>query len=139
MAGGKSYSEPVKVERVKQGEDLRTYLCVKNIPCRYSKKQLKEEINKTQLNRFATIDIIPDKKEPKKMTNMGYFFIDFKHPLFVVDFFEEYQGKTWELHNSDKKVGIFYGRNPKKECHNSHKLDVELKAELQKIIKKYDI
>ena len=90
MTNGKSYSEPVKVEKVKQGEDLRTYLCVKNIPCRYSKKQLKEEINKTQQNRYATIDIIPDKKEPKKNNNMGYFFIDFKHPLFVVDFYEEY-------------------------------------------------
>ncbi len=90
MTNGKSFSEPVKVDKVKQGEDLRTYLCVKNIPCRYSKKQLKEEINKTQQNRYATIDIIPDKKEPKKNNNMGYFFIDFKHPLFVVDFYEEY-------------------------------------------------
>ena len=110
------YNEPVRIELVKQGKDLRTYLCVKNIPCRYTKKELKDEINISHKGRFSALDIIADKKEPKKQTNMGYFFIDFKHPLFVVDFYEEYQGKTWELHNSDKKVCIFYGRNPKKEC-----------------------
>lgn len=124
---------------MKQGENLRTYLCVKNIPCRYTKKELKDEINIAHKGRYSALDIIADKKEPKKMTNMGYFFIDFKHPLFVVDFFEEYQGKTWELHNSDKKVCIFYGRNPKKECHNAHKLDANLTGELAKIIEKYEI
>lgn len=75
---------------------------------------------------FWNIDIISDKKEPKKMTNMGYFFIDFKHPLFVVDFYEEYQGKPWKLHNSDKKIGIYYGSKPKKECNKDHKLDSNL-------------
>ena len=104
--------------------DLRTYLCVKNIPFRYNKKELKEEINRTHKNRYSNLDIITDKKEPKKMTNVGYFFIDFKHPLFVVDFYEEYQDKNWQLNNSDKKVSIYYGRNSKKkESHNNHKLD----------------
>ena len=91
----RSQAEPVRVALVKQGKDLRTYLCVKNIPCRYNKKELKEEINRTHKNRYSNLDIITDKKEPKKNTNMGYFFIDFKHPLFVVDFYEEYQDKNW--------------------------------------------
>ena len=91
----RSQAEPVRVDLVKQGKDLRTYLCVKNIPCRYNKKELKEEINRTHKNRYSNLDIITDKKEPKKNTNMGYFFIDFKHPLFVVDFYEEYQDKNW--------------------------------------------
>lgn len=73
------------------------------------------------------------------MTNMGYFFIDFKNPLFVVDFYNEYQGKTWELHNSDKKVGVYYGRNPKKECPPINKLDANLVNELHKVIEKYGI
>lgn len=134
-----SFNEPVKVEQIKLGKNLRTYLCVKNIPCRYSKKELKDEISKTHKNMFWGVDIISDKKEPKKQTNMGYFFIDFKHPLFVVDFYEEYQGKTWELHNSDKKIGIYYGRTPKKEFNKDHKLDANLMAELHRIVKKYDI
>ena len=126
------------MELVKQGKDTRTYLCVKNIPCRYNKKELKEEINRTHKNRYSNLDIITDKKEPKKNTNMGYFFIDFKHPLFVVDFYEEYQDKNWQLYNSDKKVGIYYGRNPKKES-QSHKLDAYLQNELKKIVEKYGI
>mmetsp|Transcript_18720 Transcript_18720/g.25301 ORF Transcript_18720/g.25301 Transcript_18720/m.25301 type:complete len:130 (+) Transcript_18720:2180-2569(+) len=82
--------EPVRIEFVKQAKDLRTYLCVKNIPCCYSKKQLKEEINRGHKGRYWTIEPIPDKKEPEKTTNKGYFFIGFKHPLFVVDFYEQY-------------------------------------------------
>lgn len=127
-------SEPVDIERVKQGQDSRTYLCVKNIPCRYSKQELKNEINKSHKNRYTALDIIKDNKEPKKMTNMGYFFIDFKHPLFVVDFYEEYQGKTWELHNSDKKVGIYYGHTPKKDGLDSRKLDSYLLTELERLV-----
>ena len=94
---------------------------MKNIPCRYTKKELKDEINRNHKGRYSALDIIEDKKEPKKMTNMGYFFIDFKNPLFVVDFYEEYQDKNWQLYSSEKKVGIYYGRNPKKENQNNHK------------------
>ena len=112
---------------------------MKNIPCRYTKKELKDEINRNHKGRYSALDIIEDKKEPKKMTNMGYFFIDFKNPLFVVDFYNEYQGKTWELHNSDKKVGVYYGRNPKKECPPINKLDVNLVNELHRIIERYGI
>ena len=122
-SGKNNSNEPVLIDRVKQAQDLRTYLCVKNIPCRYSKKELKDEISRTHKGLFSSIEIIADKKEPKKMTNMGYFFIEFKHPLFVVDFYADYQGKTWELHNSEKKVGIYYGRNPKREHPKCHKLD----------------
>ena len=80
------------MELVKQAKDLRTYLCVKNIPCRYSKKELKNEIDKTHKNKYGVLEIIPDKKDTKKtkMTNQGYFFIDMKHPLFVVDFYDQY-------------------------------------------------
>lgn len=135
--------EPVKIELVKQAKDLRTYLCVKNIPCSYSKKQLKEEINKQHKGRYYTIDPIPDKKEPEKTTNKGYFFIGFKHPLFVVDFYEQYQGKVLEPSVCKNKVGIYYGHNPRsKDCHHpSHKPDKDsfVMSELRKIIEKYDI
>ncbi len=56
-----------------QAIDTRTYLCVKNIPCRYSKKELKDEINKTHRNMFWNVDVISDKKEPnKKVPVIGY-------------------------------------------------------------------
>ena len=136
-----SNDEPVKIEFVKQAKDLRTYLCVKNIPCSYSKKQLKEEINRQHKGRYWTIEPIPDKKEPEKTTNKGYFFIGFKHPLFVVDFYEQYQGKILEPSLCKNKVGIYYGHNPRKDCHGNHKPDKDsfLMSELRKIIEKYDI
>ena len=93
----RSNDEPVKIELVMQAKDLRTYLHVKNIPCSYSKNQLKEEINRCHKHRYWRIEPIPDKKHDSdksstKQGNKGYFFIDFKHPLFVVDFYKQYQG-----------------------------------------------
>ena len=91
-AHNRGNDEPVMIDLVKEGKDLRTYLHVKNIPCCYSKKQLKEEVNRCHKGRYWTIEPIPDKKHDseKTTTNKGYFFIGFKHPLFVVDFYEQY-------------------------------------------------
>ena len=106
--GARGNDDPIRIEAVKQAKDLRTYLHVKNIPCCYSKKQLKEEINRCHKGRYWTIEPIQDKKqtivqegakkneEQKTASNKGYFFIGFKHPLFVVDFYEQYQGQMLE-------------------------------------------
>ena len=49
--------DPCDIEKVKRGEDLRTYLCVKNLPIKYNKKELEEEINKTHKNKYTRIDL----------------------------------------------------------------------------------
>lgn len=50
MSSGKTKSqerEPVLPDRVKSGEDLRTYLCVMNLPNKYTHAELVCEINET--------------------------------------------------------------------------------------------
>ena len=79
--------DPVDVEKIMRGEDLRTYLCIKNLPCRYSKEEFQMEINRNHKNRYSHIKYIADRNDQSKRTvNRSYIFIQFKHPLFVLDF-----------------------------------------------------
>ena len=73
---------------------------MKNLPIKYNKKELEEEINKSHKNRYVRIDLTKAKDDPTK--NPGYFFIDFKHPLYVVDFYDKYEGRNWEKYKSKK-------------------------------------
>ena len=95
------------IEKVKRGEDLRTYLCVKNIPIKYTRKELEDEINQTFLGKYHRIDLTKAKDDAQK--NPGYFFIELKHPVFVIDFYYEYSGRTWAKYKSKKAPVICYG------------------------------
>ena len=106
------------IERVKRGEDLRTYLCVKNLPIKYTRKELEDEINLTHANKYLRIDLTKAKDDNNK--NPGYFFIEFKHPLLVIDFYYEYQGRTWAKYKSKKAPLICYG-NKDSHSKKSHK------------------
>ena len=46
----------------------------------------------------------------KNKCNMGYAFLNFVHPIFVVDFYLQFNSKKWEFFNSDKICKISYGR-----------------------------
>jgi hypothetical protein len=42
--------------------------------------------------------------------NVGYAFVNFVHPLFILDFYHEFQNRKWSKFNSNKKCDIKYGR-----------------------------
>ena len=42
--------------------------------------------------------------------NVGYAFINFVHPLFILDFFREFNNRKWLRYNSNKICDIRYGR-----------------------------
>lgn len=46
----------------------------------------------------------------KNKCNMGYAFINFTHPYFVVEFYLQFNAKKWECFNSDKICKVTYGR-----------------------------
>jgi protein phosphatase 1 regulatory subunit 42 len=46
----------------------------------------------------------------KNNCNVGYAFINFVNPLFIVPFYEDLNGKSWERFNSEKICEITYGR-----------------------------
>jgi hypothetical protein len=79
----------------------------KNIPNKYDPVTLLNNINERHSGRYDFFHI------PWDFTNhcnRGYAFINFIHPIFVLDFLEEYNGKNWKLDyiNSNKIVALTY-------------------------------
>ena len=42
--------------------------------------------------------------------NVGYAFVNFVHPLFILDFHKEFNGEMWPIFNSKKKCNINYAK-----------------------------
>jgi|JI6StandDraft_1071083.scaffolds.fasta_scaffold15801_3 hypothetical protein len=41
---------------------------------------------------------------------MGYAFINFLHTKFIPDFYQKFDGKRWEMFNSEKICSLTYAR-----------------------------
>lgn len=66
-----------------------------------------QEINKNHQGKYdffyLPIDFL-------NLANVGYAFINFVHPLFIIEFYHEFHGRRWAMFNSKKKCDIKYGR-----------------------------
>lgn len=88
-----------------------------NVPNKYTKQQLEAEIDESHKGSYNKIELTrPKDNKPNNPNNPGFFFIDFKHPLYVVDFYHTYQDRKWSLYKSAKKAEINYAT---KECNHS--------------------
>ena len=80
---------------------------IKNIPNKYTQKMLLEKIDRLHANRwdffYLPIDL-------KNNCNVGYAFINFVDPIFILSFLEDMNHKSWERFNSEKICEITYGR-----------------------------
>jgi len=79
---------------------------IKNIPNKYSQTMLLEALEsyRGQFDFFyLPIDF-------KNKCNVGYAFINFVLPIYIVPFFDEFDGRTWERFNSLKVCSITYAR-----------------------------
>jgi len=96
----------LNVESILAGSDTRTTLMIKNIPNKYSQKMLLAALDayRGQFDFFyLPIDF-------KNKCNVGYAFINFVQPKYIVPFFEKFNGHTWEKFNSLKVCNITYAR-----------------------------
>ena len=48
--------------------------------------------------------------------NIGYAFINFVDPVYIVPFYEDMNAQSWETFNSEKICQITYGRIQGKRC-----------------------
>ncbi len=78
-----------------------------NLPNKYTHASLVSELNETHQGKY--IDLKLPKAKDNERNNPGFFFIDLKHPLYVIDFYSVYQNRQWREHKSVKKAEIFYG------------------------------
>jgi hypothetical protein len=95
------------LEKIKSAEDLRTTIMVKNIPNKYNQLSFLKEINTRHQGHYDFLYLPIDFQN---QANVGYAFINFAHPLFILDFFFEFSNRKWSKFNSNKKCDVKYGR-----------------------------
>lgn len=97
----------IETDRVKQGEDKRTTLMIKNIPNKYTQKMLLQTID---IKFKGSYDFLYLPIDFKNRCNVGYAFINFISPISIVGFSGDFHGKKWEKFNSEKVCELTYAR-----------------------------
>ena len=97
---------PIDMEKILRGEETRTNLMVKNIPCRYTHKEILTDFEKNHKNHFNYLKLPTDKNNPK--TNKAYCFINFRHPLYVFSFIHDKKDYHWPKYGSDKTIDFVF-------------------------------
>ena len=88
-------------------KDTRTTVMIKNIPNKYTQQMLLDTINS---NHSGNYDFFYLPIDFKNKCNIGYAFINFIHPIYITEFFQEFNAQKWQCFNSNKICKITYGR-----------------------------
>ncbi|XP_050221966.1 protein MEI2-like 4 isoform X2 [Mercurialis annua] len=95
------------LDSIRQGEDNRTTLMIKNIPNKYTSKMLLAAIDE---HHKGTYDFIYLPIDFKNKCNVGYAFINMTEPIQIVPFYQAFNGKKWDKFNSEKVASLAYAR-----------------------------
>lgn len=87
--------------------DPRTTIMIKNIPNKYTQKMLLKKIDKKLKHAYDFFYLPIDLKNK---CNVGYAFINFVNPIYILKFFEEFNGQRWEKFKSEKICQLTYAR-----------------------------
>ncbi|XP_011082913.1 protein MEI2-like 2 [Sesamum indicum] len=105
------------LDKIINGEDVRTTLMIKNIPNKYTSKMLLAAIDETHK---GTYDFLYLPIDFKNKCNVGYAFINMVAPPHIITFYEAFNGKKWEKFNSEKVASLAYARIQGKTALISH-------------------
>ncbi|KAK1258833.1 Protein MEI2-like 2 [Acorus gramineus] len=105
------------LEKIVSGEDARTTLMIKNIPNKYTSKMLLSAIDE---HHRGTYDFLYLPIDFKNKCNVGYAFINMVSPLYIVPFYQAFNGKKWEKFNSEKVASLAYARIQGKDALVTH-------------------
>jgi len=97
----------VDLDRILSGEDARTTIMIRHIPNKYTEDMLLDRINRHHEGRYDFFYLPLDLNNG---CNIGYAFINFVDPLFIVPFYQDLNNQSWETFNSEKICQIAYGR-----------------------------
>lgn len=108
----------IPIHKIISGEEnKRTSLMIKNIPNKYNKKMLLVYIDKNHKGKYDFFYLPIDYKNH---CNVGYAFINFIHPAYILDFYYEFNGEKWPAYKSEKICEIKYGWLQGKKALKSH-------------------
>ncbi|XP_047334385.1 protein MEI2-like 5 [Impatiens glandulifera] len=105
------------LDKIKNCEDIRTTLMLKNIPNKYTSKMLLAAIDENHSNCYDFLYLPIDFKNK---CNVGYAFINMISPSHIIPFYEAFNGKKWEKFNSEKVASLAYARIQGKTALVSH-------------------
>jgi len=101
------------INKLLSGHEWRTTLMIRNIPNKYTQKMILEAVDEVSHGAYDFFYLPIDFKNN---CNFGYAFINFMHPLSVVDFYQQFHHQKWEKFNSVKVCEITFARIQGKEA-----------------------
>ncbi|KAI9842524.1 MAG: hypothetical protein M1838_003096 [Thelocarpon superellum] len=99
----------VDVGRIRHGLDIM----LRNIPNKIDQAMLKEIVDDTSAGKY---DFMYLRIDFANNCNVGYAFINFEDPYFIIDFVEARAGLRWNRFNSDKVAEVSYATIQGKDC-----------------------
>ncbi|MCJ1307011.1 hypothetical protein MMC25_000656 [Agyrium rufum] len=103
----------VEIERIQLGLDVRTTIMLRNIPNKIDQAMLKEIIDETSYGKY---DFMYLRIDFANNCNVGYAFINFEDPFYIIDFVKARAGNRWNRFNSDKVAEVSYATIQGKDC-----------------------
>ncbi len=77
-------SNDINLKDILKGDDIRTTIMLKNIPNKFDQQVVLDLINEDHLGKYDYFYLPMDLRTS---CNVGYAFINFAHPSFILDFF----------------------------------------------------
>ena len=72
---------------------------IKNVPNKYSQRALLDVVD---IHHSGKYDFFYLPIDFRNKCNLGYAFLNFTRPIYIVDFVLEFAGKRWDRYNSEK-------------------------------------
>jgi len=98
----------ISLENVLNNKDKRTTVMIKNIPNKYTQWMLLSKIDEGYKGLYdffyLPIDLYNN-------CNVGYAFINFVLPIFILKFYEDFNGHKWNKFNSGKVFWLVRNRS----------------------------
>ena len=104
----KSINNTIVLDKIISGIDKRTTLMIKNIPNKYTLKSFTEELVHKFKNKYDVFYLPIDYSNNN--SNLGFAFINFIHPLHIVEFYETFNRKKWKRFSSEKICELAYAK-----------------------------
>ena len=97
----------IKVDTITKGKEKRTTLMIQNIPNKYSRQMLVDELNDKHRHCYDFLYLPIDFRNK---CNLGYAFINMITPADVVSLHNNLRGQSWKQSRSEKKADVKWGR-----------------------------
>ncbi|GAB7347727.1 hypothetical protein MBLNU459_g5280t1 [Dothideomycetes sp. NU459] len=105
--------QTVDIRKIEAGIDVRTTIMLRNIPNRVNAAELKDLLDITSKGHY---DFTYLRVDFSNCCNVGYAFINFVRPEFIVHFVKKRIGRPWGVCNSEKIAEVSYATIQGQDC-----------------------